>query len=95
MTVQVAIDAGGEQRVVVSTNRPGPLLLHWGVEGGKHYKGGWRLPGEQYRPEGTQNYKNRALQTPFRPVDGSGMQVWVACMGGMLVGLEMLVAAGI
>jgi hypothetical protein len=41
-------------------------LLHWGVEGGRNYKAGWRLPGAACRPEGTQQYKDRALQTPFK-----------------------------
>ncbi|KAL4448876.1 hypothetical protein ABPG77_007593 [Micractinium sp. CCAP 211/92] len=63
-----------EQRVSIATNREGRLLLHWGVEGGKGYKGGWRLPDERCRPEGTVMYKNRALQTPFRQQNGSGVQ---------------------
>ena len=29
-------------------------------------QGGWRLPGDSCRPEGTVIYKNRALQTPWR-----------------------------
>ncbi len=49
----------------VSTTSQGKLLLHWGVEGGRKYKGGWRLPGDSCRPDGTVQYKNRALQTPF------------------------------
>jgi hypothetical protein len=36
------------------------------VEGGKDYKGGWRLPGAACRPDGTTQYKDRALQSPFR-----------------------------
>lgn len=74
VTVQVAA-SGNEQRVVVATNRPGSLVLHWGVEGGKGYKGGWRLPGERCRPDGSVVYKQRALQTPFRTLNGNGVQV--------------------
>ncbi|GIL61955.1 hypothetical protein Vafri_16315 [Volvox africanus] len=51
---------------IESDVQAGRLLLHWGVEGGKNYKGGWRLPGASARPEGTVQYKDRALQTPFR-----------------------------
>ncbi|EFJ44707.1 hypothetical protein VOLCADRAFT_118653, partial [Volvox carteri f. nagariensis] len=51
---------------IESDVQAGRLLLHWGVEGGKDYKGGWRLPGASARPEGTVQYKDRALQTPFR-----------------------------
>ena len=50
----------------LSTKLPGKLLLHWGVEGGADYKGGWRLPGTDVWPEGTVQYKDRALQTPWR-----------------------------
>ncbi|GFR47292.1 hypothetical protein Agub_g8979 [Astrephomene gubernaculifera] len=56
-----------DQIVSIETDvQAGRLLLHWGVEGGKDYKGGWRLPGQRARPEGTVQYKDRALQTPFR-----------------------------
>ncbi|PRW33076.1 alpha-glucan water chloroplastic [Chlorella sorokiniana] len=72
VTVQVAT-GGDEQRILVVTNRPGRLLLHWGVEGGRNYKGGWRLPGDRCQPDGTINYKNRALQTPFRPAGSNGV----------------------
>lgn len=44
----------------------GKLVLHWGVEGGKDYKGGWRLPAESCWPQDTVMYKNRALQSPCR-----------------------------
>ncbi|WRX14759.1 Pyruvate phosphate dikinase [Theobroma cacao] len=37
------------------------LLLHWGGIRGRNEK--WVLPSHQ--PEGTKNYKNRALRTPF------------------------------
>ena len=56
----------GLQRITLTTNMPGKLLLHWGVEGGEGYKAGWRLPGEASWPDGTVKYKDRALQTPFR-----------------------------
>eukprot|EP00955_Chlamydomonas_euryale_P094251 364840-Chlamydomonas_euryale.AAC.18 len=35
--------------------------------------GGWRLPGGGCRPEGTVQYKDRALQSPFRFSSKSGM----------------------
>lgn len=56
----------GVQNVRLFTNRPGRLLLHWGLEGGRDYKGGWYLPGPEAQPPDTVNYKNRALQTPFQ-----------------------------
>jgi alpha-glucan, water dikinase len=64
---QVVVDEwkDGSQEVLLSTTRPGRLLLHWGVEGGRDYKGGWFLPGPDSQPPGTVNYKDRALQTPF------------------------------
>ena len=57
---------GGEQRVRFQTQYPGKLLLHWGVEGGEGYSGGWRLPGEAARPAGTYSYKDRNLQKPMQ-----------------------------
>lgn len=71
---QIMVEDGTEQglqRITLSTDMPGKLLLHWGVEGGEGYKAGWRLPGEASWPEGTVKYKDRALQTPFRYVHGS------------------------
>ena len=65
----------GAQEVVLSTNAPGRLLLHWGVEGGKRYKGGWRLPGDSSRPEGTVEYKKRALQSPFKSSGDSSQEI--------------------
>ena len=56
----------GDQQALVETELAGKLILHWGVEGGVNYEGGWRLPGGPCRPEGTVEYKKRALQTPFR-----------------------------
>ena len=65
--VQVALEEEGEtQKVRLSTTLPGKLLLHWGLQGGADYKGGWRLPGPDVVPEGTVRYKDRALQTPWR-----------------------------
>lgn len=56
-----------EQEIHLETNYASPsLILHWGLVGGKNYKGGWRLPGKKSRPEGTVQYKNRALQTTFK-----------------------------
>ena len=59
-------DDSGNQHVRVQTNLAGKLILHWGVEGGANYEEGWRLPGDSSRPDGTVEYKKRALQTPFR-----------------------------
>ncbi len=63
--------SGGTQVLRLATTlQAGRLLLHWGVEGGKGYKGGWRLPAANSRPEGTSQYKDRALQSPFAWVHG-------------------------
>lgn len=69
---------------IESDVQAGRLLLHWGVEGGKDYKGGWRLPGAGARPEGTVQYKDRALQTPFRQACVSSMSTleWTRCVPG-------------
>jgi hypothetical protein len=65
MTVKVTEAASGAQTVYIDTDYPSAnLILHWGVQGGRNYKGGWRLP--DARPKNTIQYKDRALQTSFR-----------------------------
>ena len=67
MQITVEQSSSGDQIIRAMTDlQAGRLLLHWGVEGGRNYKGGWRLPEAQYRPEGTVQYKDRALQTPWK-----------------------------
>lgn len=85
VSMQVAVK-DDEQRVTIATSLPGRLLLHWGVEGGKNYSGGWRLPGDRWRPDGSVNYKNRALQSPFQSVNGNGLQVGPGSELGAAVG---------
>jgi len=66
VSVTVFRAPSGDQAVRLVTDVPAAApLLHWGVEGGRDYKGGWRLPGSGARPPGTRQYKDRALQTPF------------------------------
>ncbi len=67
---QVKVEQGdeGNQKVHLHTSLTGKLILHWGVEGGQDYQGGWRLPGSSARPDGTTQYKDRALQTPWQYV---------------------------
>lgn len=63
--IEIAEMEGGDQVVSLRTNHPSDnLLLHWGVEGGANYKGGWRLPAVQ--PDDTVQYKDRALQTRWK-----------------------------
>lgn len=65
--VVVEQEDDGSQNIQFDTDlQAARLLLHWGVEGGKDYKGGWRLPSQRVRPEGTVTYKDRALQSPFK-----------------------------
>ncbi|MEW5309696.1 MAG: hypothetical protein WDW38_001561 [Sanguina aurantia] len=76
-TVRISVQqsGAGDQVVRMLTDlQGGRLLLHWGVEGGKDYKGGWRLPQSSgSRPDGTVQYKDRALQSPIRTnKDGKG-----------------------
>eukprot|EP00887_Chlorella_sp_A99_P007269 scaffold2.g7269.t1 len=89
--ISVEVSPGGDQTVRVTTPLSGRLLLHWGVEGGAGYKGGWRLPGPGCRPEGTVAYKQRALQTPFCPAgggDGNGNGAAVQGVTIQLAGSE-------
>mmetsp|Transcript_19940 Transcript_19940/g.51831 ORF Transcript_19940/g.51831 Transcript_19940/m.51831 type:complete len:837 (-) Transcript_19940:3292-5802(-) len=77
-TVRATVEqkADGAQTVRLTTSlQAGRLLLHWGVEGGKDYQGGWRLP-STCRPPGTKQYKDRALQSPFQ-VDDQGSHLFI------------------
>ena len=53
----------GNKRVIIETNLPGRILLHWGLQGDEGE--GWKLPDRGVWPPGTVEYKRRALQTPF------------------------------
>ena len=67
MQLEVEESSDGAQLVRLGTDLPGKLVLHWGVEGGKSaHKAGWVLPPDHCRPEGTVQYKKRALQTPWK-----------------------------
>eukprot|EP00242_Pyramimonas_sp_CCMP2087_P007883 CAMPEP_0198223456 /NCGR_PEP_ID=MMETSP1445-20131203/92604_1 /TAXON_ID=36898 /ORGANISM="Pyramimonas sp., Strain CCMP2087" /LENGTH=193 /DNA_ID=CAMNT_0043902291 /DNA_START=444 /DNA_END=1021 /DNA_ORIENTATION=- len=61
-----------ETEMIFSTDLPGQLLLHWGVE--QAGKEGWGFPARDQWPEATVQYKDRALQTPFIQADG---YMWV------------------
>ncbi|KAF5843594.1 hypothetical protein DUNSADRAFT_12856 [Dunaliella salina] len=77
-TIRVTVEqkADGALTVHLTTSlQAGRLLLHWGVEGGKDYQGGWRLP-STCRPPGTKQYKDRALQSPFQ-VDDHGSHLFI------------------
>lgn len=65
MTVKVTEAVNGDQTVFIETDYPSAnLILHWGVQGGRSWTGGWRLP--DHRPKDTIEYKDRALQTSFK-----------------------------
>lgn len=71
---------GGSQRVSLATNHPSNnLILHWGVEGGANYRGGWRLPGQ--RPPNTVQYKERALQTSWSAAGDGTSTIEIALDG--------------
>ncbi|KAG1681344.1 hypothetical protein FOA52_007392 [Chlamydomonas sp. UWO 241] len=75
-------DSGDQSLRMVTDLDAGKLLLHWGVEGGKDYKGGWRLPGDGVRPAGTVAYKDRALQSPWkRGSDDGRLEITIELKG--------------
>ncbi|KAH1239080.1 Alpha-glucan water dikinase, chloroplastic [Glycine max] len=80
------LDGNIELQVAVSSSEPGAarqvdikvsynsdsLFLHWGVV--RDQPGKWVLP--SHHPDGTKNYKNRALRTPFVKSDsGSFLKI--------------------
>jgi alpha-glucan,water dikinase len=54
--------------VVLMTDLPGTLILHWGVANRFRYE--WFLPSPSICPEGTTIYEDRSAQTPFREHEG-------------------------
>lgn len=46
------------------------LLLHWGAMG--RFKGQWKLPLEEFWPEGTNAFDDRSVRTPFSIEGGIG-----------------------
>ncbi|WPT16709.1 Alpha-glucan water dikinase [Picochlorum sp. SENEW3] len=63
VTAETIVSDDGDRIVRIESDIPGKLLLHWGLEGNEGE--GWRLPGKEVWPEGTVEYKRRALQTRF------------------------------
>jgi len=81
VSVVVSEGANGSQHIRISSDIPGRLLLHWGIEGGQTQKSGWHLPSNASRPEGTIEYKKRALQTPFGAANDGNQEVYVVLSG--------------
>jgi len=54
----------GQYRIVLISNIPGSLILHWGV--GIHRQGDWSLPPQALWPDNTTIYENASAKTPFR-----------------------------
>ena len=84
MQITVEQTQQGDQVIHLLTDlQAGTLLLHWGVEGGLNYKGGWRLPSSPgSQPPGTRAYKNRALQSPWaRQADGEMSSLTIELRG--------------
>ncbi|MBF0566917.1 MAG: hypothetical protein HQK89_16955 [Nitrospirae bacterium] len=78
-TTLFKLDGGKELSVAVTkeTNRygvnlttdiGGEPLLHWGVSGRSSDE--WTMPPAGIVPQGSVNYENRAIQTPFAFIDG-------------------------
>lgn len=73
----LVVDDQSNRVVVVKTDLRGSLVLHWGLEGTDGAS--WKLPPRDTWPEGTVEYKRRALQTPFvcEGTDGGSIKQWI------------------
>ena len=71
VTAETVLGDDGDRVIRIGSNIPGKLVLHWGLEGEEGE--GWRLPGKEVWPEGTVEYKRRALQTRFG--SGGGVEI--------------------
>jgi len=76
ISVETLVRDGTTDRVVVvETNLRGSLVLHWGLE--SKDGGSWKLPPKDSWPEGTVEYKRRALQTPFMSHENGSVKHWI------------------
>ncbi len=63
-TLSIAVIKDDDRfRIMLLTNIPGSLLLHWGAALRSPYE--WTLPSEALHPRGTALYDERAVQTAF------------------------------
>src|SRR5206468_2868898 len=60
--------AGAFYSVLLFSNVPGPLALHWGIARRSPHE--WLQPPEALRPEGTILWQSHTAQTPFSFSDG-------------------------
>jgi alpha-glucan,water dikinase len=58
----------GGYKVVLVSDLPGPLALHWGIARRSPHE--WLLPPESLRPPGTILWEGHTAQTPFSPGEG-------------------------
>src|SRR5439155_6852665 len=57
------IRRGDHYRIVLLSDAPSPLVLHWGVP--ERARSQWRPPRSEWRPPGTLVVNDQAVQTPF------------------------------
>jgi len=65
-TAVVQAERGSE--LVLVTDVGGPLLLHWGLQ--DRARARWNQASSEQRPDGTEEFDERALRTPFEDRDG-------------------------
>jgi alpha-amylase len=69
--VETASDQpGAAARIRVETDLPGDLLLHWGVVPRGARADMWTIPAPAMRPEGSNVFGDRAVQSPMHVVKG-------------------------
>ncbi|KAK3236472.1 alpha-glucan water dikinase [Cymbomonas tetramitiformis] len=61
--------------VSLSSTSQGKNILHWGLE--YQFQDGWQFPPAEFQPQGTRNYNDRALQTPWIPAQGAGQTLLI------------------
>jgi alpha-glucan,water dikinase len=62
------VKEGGRCILILLADVPGPLVLHWGVAVDSRHE--WLLPPASTRPDGTEVFDGKAVQTPFAPAGG-------------------------
>jgi len=84
--------AGARYRVLLMTDIPGPLALHWGVARRSPYE--WLQPPEPLRPPGTVLLDGHTAHTPFTAGEGLQQLTWQFPEADALLGIQFVLKQG-
>ncbi len=84
--------AGDRYRVLLLSDVPGPLVLHWGIARRSPYE--WLQPPESLRPPGTIFPDGHTAETPFVASDGFQQLIWEFSEADAPLGIQFVLKQG-